>query len=74
MLNRILIRVALSIITVSAFGCSYFVFVPCSRMSGNCGFIVEYSTSFCDKDGGQFLIFMLEKGWQVTFLALTCDK
>ena len=28
---------------------------------------------FCDKDRGQF-DFMLEKGWQVTFLALTGDK
>ena len=39
--NHTLIRVVSSIITVSAFGCSYFVFVPCSRMSCTCDFTAE---------------------------------
>ena len=40
--------------TVSAFGCSYVVFAPCSRMSSSCDFTAEWSMPFCDKDGGQF--------------------
>ena len=54
LLNHTLIRDVSSIITVSAFGCSYFVFVPCSRMSCSCDFTAECSMSFCDTDGGQF--------------------
>ena len=38
LLNHTLIRVVSSVITVSTFGCSYFVFVPCSRMSSSCDF------------------------------------
>ena len=41
LLNPTLIRVVSSIITVSAFDCSYFVFVPCSRMSCSCDFTAE---------------------------------
>ena len=46
LLNHTLIRVVSSIITVSAFGCSYFVFLPCSRMPCSCYFTSEWSMSF----------------------------
>ena len=46
LLNHTLIRVVSSIITVSAFVCSYFVFVPCSRMSSSCALLLSEASLF----------------------------
>ena len=49
-----LIRAVSSMITVSAFGCSSAVFVPCTRVSRSRDFVQEQKMSFCEMTEDNF--------------------